>query len=87
MDAREPSIEYKWVDVGVLDYDDSSKLYLVQKVSRHGRVVDDSGNTVVNGGILNDGMCSESDVRHLLPSWQYWERRAQAYNAGLGLCP
>ena len=55
VDPREPSIEYRWIDVGVLDYDESCQLYLVQKVNREGRVIDDRGNTVVNGGILEDG--------------------------------
>ena len=56
MDPREPLIEYKWCDVGVLDYDESTKLYYVQKVNKKGRVIDDQGNTVINGGILEDGI-------------------------------
>jgi len=55
VDPREPAIEYKWVDVGMLDYDEMTKLYLVQKVNKQGRVIDDGGKTVVNGGILEDG--------------------------------
>ena len=55
VDPRDPSIEYKWMDVGMVDYDEPSKLYLVQKVNKHGRVVDENGKTVVNGGILSDG--------------------------------
>jgi dynein heavy chain, axonemal len=49
------SLEYKWFDVGVLDYDEPKKLFLVQKVNKNGRVVDSAGQTVVNGGLLNDG--------------------------------
>ena len=56
MDPREPFIEYKWVDVGMLDYDAASQLYLVQKVNKQGRVIDDDGKTVVNGGVGEDGM-------------------------------
>jgi len=56
VDPREPAIEYQWIDVGMLDYDDSTKLYLVQKVNKHNRVIDDNGKTVVNGGILEDGL-------------------------------
>ena len=55
VDPREPAIEYKWVDVGMLDYDEATNLYLVQKVNKQGRVIDDSGKTVINGGILDDG--------------------------------
>jgi len=56
VDPREPSIEYQWFDVGMLDYDESSKLYLVQKVNKQGRVIDENGKTVVNGGVLDDGL-------------------------------
>jgi len=56
VDPREPFIEYKWVDVGMLDYDAASQLYLVQKVNKQGRVIDDDGKTVVNGGVGEDGM-------------------------------
>jgi len=56
VDPREPFIDYKWLDVGMLDYDPASKLYLVQKVNAQGRVIDGSGKTIVNGGIQEDGM-------------------------------
>jgi dynein heavy chain len=56
VDPRDSSIEYKWFDVGMLDYDESRKLFLVQKVNKNGRVVDYDGHTVVNGGLLNDGL-------------------------------
>ena len=56
VDPREPSIEYRWFDVGMLDYDEANKLYLVQKVNKQGRVIDDNGKTVVNGGVLEDGL-------------------------------
>ena len=55
VDPREPNVEFKWVDVGMLDYDETSKLYLVQRVNKQGRVIDGAGKTVVNGGILEDG--------------------------------
>jgi len=55
VDPRDPSIEYQWLDVGMLDFDEPTKLYLVQKLDKQGRVVDNSGRTVVNGGILSDG--------------------------------
>ena len=55
MNARDPSIEYKWFYVGVLDYDEVKGHYLVQKVNQNGRVFDKSGRTVVNGGRLSNG--------------------------------
>jgi len=55
VDPRDPSIEYNWFDIGMLDYDEPTKLYLVQKLSQHGRIIDTKGQTVVNGGILDDG--------------------------------
>jgi hypothetical protein len=55
VDPRDSSLEYKWFSVGMLDYDEVNKLYLVQKVNKNGRVVTPSGHSVVNGGIRDDG--------------------------------
>lgn len=55
MDPKDPSIEYRMCDVGVLDYDADTKLYFVQKVNAANRVLDQSGNPVVNGGLLPNG--------------------------------
>lgn len=65
MDPKDPSIEYKWFDVGVLDYDPESKLYFVQKVNAEKRVVDDKGKPVVNGGIKADGQYRKDNW----PTW------------------
>lgn len=54
VDPRDPSIEYKWFDVGVLDFIPETKLYFVQKV-KNGLVSDFEGRPVVNGGKLKDG--------------------------------
>lgn len=53
VDPRDPSIEYKWLEVGMLDYDPETQLWLVQKVNANGRVIDAAGKTVVNGGIVD----------------------------------
>lgn len=58
MPPTDPSIVYEWFDVGVLDYDDVSQQYLVQKVNRQGRVVDTDGKPIVNGGKRPDGIPS-----------------------------
>ena len=52
----DPSIEYKWFDVGMLDYDDEMKSWLVQKVNNKGRILDKNREPVVNGGVQEDGM-------------------------------
>ena len=56
VDPHDPSREHKWFDVGMLDYDEATQLYLVQKVNKNGRILDSNGHPVVNGGLLNDGM-------------------------------
>ena len=58
VDPKDPSIEYKWFDIGVLDYDEDSKLYYVQKVNSKGRVVDSRNKPIINGGLRKDGMIS-----------------------------
>ena len=53
-DPTDMSIIYDWFNIGVLDYDFSKKLFLVQKTV-NGRIVDKDGNPVVNGGLTEDG--------------------------------
>ncbi len=48
-DSADAHIEYKWFDVGVLDYAVEDKRYLVQKVS--------SGGRIVTGGTDRPGQC------------------------------
>lgn len=55
MDPTDPKIKYEWTEVGVLDYDRKDKQYFVQKCNSAGRIVDDSGQAVVNGGVQSDG--------------------------------
>lgn len=55
VDPTDPKIKYEWTDVGVLDYDPEENLYFVQKCNSAGRIVDESGNAVVNGGFNADG--------------------------------
>lgn len=42
----------------MLDYDSLTKQYLVQKTNENGRVVDEEGQPIVNGGVRPDGMVS-----------------------------
>ena len=56
VDAKDPSIEYKWFNVGMLDYDAEKQQYLVQKINNKGRIINkETGEPVVNGGIQSDG--------------------------------
>ncbi|RUS78759.1 hypothetical protein EGW08_013475 [Elysia chlorotica] len=54
-DPTDPSIVYDWFEVGVLDFDQASKHYFVQRVNHQKRVVDAEGKTIVNGGYCADG--------------------------------
>lgn len=59
IDTVEPNdlkIEYDWFEVGVLDHEQSTKNYFVQKVNSNGRIVDIKGKPVVNGGFVDDGV-------------------------------
>ncbi|KFP87663.1 Dynein heavy chain 1, axonemal, partial [Apaloderma vittatum] len=46
---------YKWIDVGVLDYDKETELYLVHKTDKNGLVRDEEGRPILNGGITPEG--------------------------------
>lgn len=58
VDPKDSSIEYEWFDVGMLDYDADNQLFLVQKVDIDGRVVDQNGEPIVNGGLIDGGKCN-----------------------------
>ncbi|PAA45958.1 hypothetical protein BOX15_Mlig009546g7, partial [Macrostomum lignano] len=72
LDIRDPAIVWRWQMVGVLDYDPDSQLWLVMKVNKKGRLVDQDGKPVVNGGYLGNGQFLD------LPS-MYWIPRIQLY--------
>lgn len=55
MDPKDPTLEYEWFEVGMLDYDAENELYLVQKCDVNGRILDEDGNVVVDGGFNADG--------------------------------
>ena len=56
LDPKDPSIEYRWFDIGMLDYDPDQHLFLVQKINNEGRIVDGKGKPIVNGGLQPDGI-------------------------------
>lgn len=90
MDLRDPQIVWKWQLCGVLDYDCQSKLWLVQKVDSNGRVLDELGNPIVNGGLLPSGNFAEVRTQYWIPHIQlmflaenpnvFAERIAVAFN-------
>lgn len=57
-DPKNQNLDYKWCDVGVLDYDEEKKLYLVQKTDKRGLVRDEMGMPIVNGGVTPNGTSS-----------------------------
>ncbi|XP_025927284.1 dynein heavy chain 1, axonemal [Apteryx rowi] len=67
-DPKSQKLIYKWTDVGVLDYDKETKLYLVHKTDENGLVRDEEGRPILNGGITPEGRAP------LLPC-QYWVSR------------
>ncbi|XP_057625591.1 dynein axonemal heavy chain 1 [Chionomys nivalis] len=69
-DPKNQNLDYKWCDVGVLDYDEEKKLYLVQKTDKRGLVRDEMGMPIVNGGVTPKG-------RPPLLVSQYWVPRIQ----------
>ncbi|CAO2638238.1 Dynein axonemal heavy chain 1 [Lemmus lemmus] len=69
-DPKSQNLDYRWCDVGVLDYDEEKKLYLVQKTDQRGLVRDEMGMPIVNGGVTPKG-------RPPLLVSQYWVPRIQ----------
>ncbi|XP_009915551.2 dynein axonemal heavy chain 1 [Haliaeetus albicilla] len=67
-DPKSQKLIYKWIDVGVLDYDKETELYLVHKTDKSGLVRDEEGRPILNGGITPEG-------RAPLLSCQYWVPR------------
>uniref|UniRef100_A0A8C5T8B7 Dynein axonemal heavy chain 1 n=1 Tax=Malurus cyaneus samueli TaxID=2593467 RepID=A0A8C5T8B7_9PASS len=67
-DPKNQELIYEWIDVGVLDYDKETELYLVHKTDSKGLVRDEEGKPILNGGITPEGRPP------LLPC-QYWVPR------------
>lgn len=55
VDTKDPSLNYSWQDVGILDYDKNLKLWLVQTLSADERVLDENNEPVINKGLRPDG--------------------------------
>ncbi|NXP52104.1 DYH1 protein, partial [Heliornis fulica] len=54
-DPKSHKLIYKWIDVGVLDYDKETELYLVHKTDKNGLVRDEEGRPILNRGITPEG--------------------------------
>ncbi|NXU71733.1 DYH1 protein, partial [Oreotrochilus melanogaster] len=54
-DPKSQNLIYKWIDVGVLDYDKKTELYLVHKTDMNGLVRDEQGRPILNGGVTPEG--------------------------------
>lgn len=57
-DPKSRELKYKWCGVGVLDYDEEKKLYLVHKTDENGLVRDEMGKPILNGGVTAEGTSS-----------------------------
>lgn len=55
VNPKDPSVEYAWFNVGMLDYNPENKLWLVQKINAKGRIVDSKNKPIVNGSRKKDG--------------------------------
>ncbi|XP_023393798.1 dynein heavy chain 1, axonemal [Pteropus vampyrus] len=69
-DPKSRELKYEWCNVGVLDYDEEKKLYLVHKTGENGLVRDEMGKPILNGGVTAEG-------RPPLLICQYWVPRIQ----------
>uniref|UniRef100_A0A8C0W387 Dynein axonemal heavy chain 1 n=1 Tax=Castor canadensis TaxID=51338 RepID=A0A8C0W387_CASCN len=69
-DPKSQRLDYKWCEVGILDYDEENKLYLVHKTDEKGLVRDETGMPILNGGVTDKG-------RPPLLVCQYWVPRIQ----------
>ncbi|NWH76361.1 DYH1 protein, partial [Piaya cayana] len=54
-DPKSQKLVYEWIDVGVLDYDKETELYLVHKTDKNRQVRDEEGRPILNGGITPEG--------------------------------
>uniref|UniRef100_G3TQL9 Dynein axonemal heavy chain 1 n=1 Tax=Loxodonta africana TaxID=9785 RepID=G3TQL9_LOXAF len=69
-DPKSQKLKYEWCKVGVLDYNEETKLYLVHKTNENGLVRDEMGRPIRNGGVTAEG-------RPPLLACQYWVPRIQ----------
>lgn len=54
-DPKSQKLKYEWCEVGVLDYDEEKKLYLVHKTDEKGLVRDEMGRPILNAGVTPEG--------------------------------
>ncbi|XP_033612844.1 dynein heavy chain 1, axonemal isoform X2 [Fukomys damarensis] len=69
-DPKSQKLQYEWCEVGVLEYDEEKKLYLVHKTDKRGLVRDEMGKPILSGGVTAKG-------RTPLLLCQYWVPRIQ----------
>ncbi|KAL3318377.1 Dynein heavy chain 1, axonemal [Cichlidogyrus casuarinus] len=69
-DDRDPSISWKWIFVGVLNYNSKKNWWLVQKVDEGGKILSELGQPVYHGSITEMGEVVQTNT-------QYWVPRIQ----------
>lgn len=85
-DPKSQELDYKWCEVGVLDYDEEKKLYLVQKTDKKGLVRDEMGMPIVNGGVTPAGTSSVSSLGGPSSSLAQHMTTAQSHQLSLEFC-
>lgn len=66
-DPKSHKLIYKWIDVGVLDYDEKTKFYLVHKTNHMGLVRDEEGRCILNGGVTDKGRAPQMPCQYWVP--------------------
>ncbi|XP_071349900.1 dynein axonemal heavy chain 1-like [Trachinotus anak] len=71
-ETKSSCLEYSWHLVGVLDYSEEKRQYLVQKVHQNSKVTEEEGNPTRNEGHKKSQF---PGVKLLLPGTKYWVPR------------
>ena len=87
---RSKDVSWYWQKCGVLDYDEGTRRWLVQKTDSKDRVLTKDGEPLVNGGLDSAGHFSLLDTQYWIPRIQmmflaedpivFAKRVAQAYH-------
>ncbi|VDM31966.1 unnamed protein product [Hydatigera taeniaeformis] len=89
-DMRSKDVSWYWQKCGVLDYDEVTRRWLVQKTDASDRILTNDGDPIVNGGLDSKGQFCQVDSQYWIPRIQlmflaedpavFAKRVAQAYH-------
>ncbi|EUB63950.1 Dynein heavy chain 1, axonemal [Echinococcus granulosus] len=87
---RSKDVSWYWQKCGVLDYDEATRRWLVQKTDASDRILTKDGDPMVNGGLDSKGQFCQVDSQYWIPRIQlmflaedpvvFAKRVAQAYH-------